>query len=631
MKTYVFDMEGDSLCPTKIWCVGVQDVKGDLVHTTTSYEKMRKLFSNKDNTFIAHNGIRFDKPSMERLLGIKIGARLIDTLFLSWYLEPKRNLHGLDSYGDEAGIPKPPVDDWENLPIEVYLHRVTEDVKINMYVWKKQMRMLRKLYDNDMDEINRLIDYLMFHAEVAAKQERIGWRLDEERCRRVLNKLIEDEHTAHTELAKVMPQVPIYAKRKRPKEPFKMDGTMSAVGVKWFALLKEHDLPNTFNGVLTVQTGSKPPNAGSVPQQKEWCFSLGWKPTAFKYERDKKTGDVRKIPQLRVKTDDGPELAPCIKLLLKKEPKLSLLQRLGVITHRISILKGFLADMDEDGYISAQMQGFTNTLRWRHKVVLNLPGVDKLYGEDIRGCLIAPDGYELCGSDMCALEDRTKQHFMWPHDPDYVKAMMEEGYCPHVDIAVLAGFLTKEQEARHKSGEFIDKADKKEIKAGRKDAKPVNYGGVYGQQPLGLSQSSGMSLKLAENLHKIYWERNWSVKAIAEEQITKKCNGLTWLYNPVSGFWYELRNKRDIFSTLNQGTGAYCFSMWMKNVIELGGPPIIGNMHDEIICLIRKVKGAREASERILKEAIALVNKQLKLNRDLEVDVCFDDNYAGIH
>jgi hypothetical protein len=209
--------------------------------------------------------------------------------------------------------------------------------------------------------------------------------------------------------------------------------------------------------------------------------------------------------------------------------------------------------------------------------------------------------------------------------------MMAEGYCPHVDIAVLAGFLNKEQEDRHKSGAFIDTDDKKAIKAGRKKAKPVNYGGVYGQQPLGLSQSADIPLKQAQDLFKIYWERNWSVKIISDEQITKRCIGLTWLWNPVSRMWYELRNKRDIFSTLNQGTGAYCNTLWIRNIMELGGPPVIGNMHDEVICLIRKNQRARDLCGKILHKAIAMVNEELKLNRDLEVTVQFDDSYAGIH
>ena len=632
MSLFVFDLEADSLTPTKIWCVGCQDVDKEVVNTTTSYENMRKLFGNESHVFICHNGMRFDKPVLERILGITIKAKVVDTLFIAWYLEPNRNIYGLDSYGEEAGIPKPKITDWENLSIEEYLHRVTEDVKINMYVWKKQWANLLRLYGSE-EGAWRLIDFLMLHASFAADQEKFGWKLDVGKCSEGLAMLRKDQEDKFNELQKHMPQVPVYVKRNIPKrDMYKISGDMSADWVKWYALLDEHSLPHTFAKELKVVASYKPPNAGSVTQLKDWCYSLGWKPSTFEYKRDKKTGDLRKIPQLRVKDGDGvPSLAPAVAKLLVKEPKLGLIADLGVITHRIGVLNGFMKDVDEDGYISAQMQGFTNTLRWRHRVVLNLPGVDKMYGELMRGCLIAPDGYELCGSDMAALEDRTKQHYMWPHDPDYVTSMLEEGYCPHVDIAVLAGFLTKEQEDRHKTGQFLDKADKGKIKAGRKKAKPVNYGGVYGQQPEGLARETGMPLAQAKQLFKIYWERNWSVEAIADEQITKKCLGIEWLYNPVSKLWYELRTKRDRFSTLNQGTGAYCFTLWMKNIRDLGGPPIIGSMHDEVICLIKKVDGAREACEALIHKAIGMVNEELVLNRELEVDVQFNHAYSGIH
>lgn len=626
MATFVFDLEGDSLTPTKIWCIGCQNVVGCVVNTTTSYKNMRKLFSNPRHTFICHNGKRFDKPVLERILGIEIKAKIIDTLFLSWYIEPTRQLHGLDSYGEEAGIPKPPIEDWENLSIEEYLHRVTEDVKINMYVWKKQLKMLRKLYNNDMGEVNRLIDFLMFHADVAVNQEKFGWKLDIPKCADLLKLLQEKQLSVFDELQKSMPKVPTYTKKTYPKrDMYKRNGDLCNDWVNWYAALDELGLPHSHTDTVKVLSGHDEPNAGSVPQLKAWCYSLGWKPVTFDFKRDKKTGDVRKIPQLRIKTDDGPELSPCVALLLEKEPKLELIATLGVITHRISILNGFLNTVDENGYIKAQMQGFTNTLRWKHKIVLNLPGTDKLYGPEIRGCLIAPDGYELCGSDMCSLEDRTKQHYMWPHDPEYVKAMQVKGFDPHLDLAQFAGKLTAQQVADYKFKK------NKIVGAIRKVYKQVNYACVYGAQGETVGRSAGVSTAEGTNLVTAYWKRNWSVKVISEEQITKKCNGLTWLYNPVSKFWYYLKVKKDIFSTLNQGTGAYCFTLWMKNIIDLGGPPIIGNVHDEVICLIRKVPGARVKCEKLLHKAVALVNIQLKLNRDLEVDVSFEDSYAGIH
>ena len=67
----------------------------------------------------------------------------------------------------------------------------------------------------------------------------------------------------------------------------------------------------------------------------------------------------------------------------------------------------------------------------------------------------------------------------------------------------------------------------------------------------------------------------------------------------------------------------------MKKEIFKKRPQITGQMHDEIILCIKK--GHREGCEKLLKNAIKKVNKMLSLNRELDVDVQFGDNYAQIH
>ena len=214
---------------------------------------------------------------------------------------------------------------------------------------------------------------------------------------------------------------------------------------------------------------------------------------------------------------------------------------------------------------------------------------------------------------------------MWPHDQEYVKEMLTDDFDPHLDLAEFAGKLTKGQVAAFKLKK------NKTTGAIRKVYKSVNYACTYGAQGPTVARTAGVPEREGHALVKSYWKRNWYIEVIADEQITKRCNGLTWLYNPVSKFWYYLKHKKDIFSTLNQGTAGYCFNMWEQNIIKLGGPPIIGNVHDEVICLIRKVDGAREKCEALLFKAIEMVNEQLKLNRDLAVDAAFGDTYADIH
>jgi hypothetical protein len=77
------------------------------------------------------------------------------------------------------------------------------------------------------------------------------------------------------------------------------------------------------------------------------------------------------------------------------------------------------------------------------KPLVNLPSVDKPYGDVIRGCLTCPEGYVLAGADMTSLEDTTKRHYMKPLDPDYVEQMSKEGFDPHLNLAVFSGELTQ--------------------------------------------------------------------------------------------------------------------------------------------------------------------------------------------
>ncbi len=114
----------------------------------------------------------------EKLLGIKINARIIDTLGLSWTLYPNRFEHGLGEWGEDLGIAKPPIVDWKNEPVEVYVHRCSEDVKINTKLFNLQLEYLKKIYDNDLGAIGRYMDYISFKLDCAKEQEEVRVKID---------------------------------------------------------------------------------------------------------------------------------------------------------------------------------------------------------------------------------------------------------------------------------------------------------------------------------------------------------------------------------------------------------------------------------------------------------------------
>lgn len=468
-------------------------------------------------------------------------------------------------------------------------------------------------------DIKRLLNYLSFKMSCAAYQEANPIRFDRDLAVRSLETLYKQKEEKVEELVKVMPRLPDkVSKANRPKVTHKKDGTPSAKFTQWMKLLRERGLPPTYNKTIETTLSYKDANPGSSDQVKAWLFSLGWEPCTFDYKKSE-DGSERKIPQVR---KDG-ELTPSVLRLVDKEPKLEALAGLTVIQHRIGVFEGFLSSAIEKGgkwYLKAEIAGLTNTLRFKHKKPLvNLPGVDKPWGKEIRGCLIADDGEVFIGADMVSLEDTTKRHYMMPHDPDYVEEMSQEGYDPHLSLALFAGEITQEDYETY-DGEV------KWIKDIRKAYKVTNYSAVYGVGSPKLSREMGVSRKKAQALLDAYWQKNWAVKKVASEQEVKTVGGKMWLRNPVSGFYYELRFDKDRFSTLNQGTGVYIFDSWLARARVLG---YMGSLqfHDETGASVTDESHTRE----VLYKAVEMLNNDLTLSVEIKVDMASGSNYAEVH
>ncbi|MCJ8335864.1 MAG: DNA polymerase, partial [Epibacterium sp.] len=418
------------------------------------------------------------------------------------------------------------------------------------------------------------------------------------------------------ELVKAMPKKAILKAVNRPKVMYKKDGTLSSHGATFEEKRKANCQPEdvqTFNVIDGYEDG----NPGSHVQVKDWLYSLGWQPCTFDYKREP-NGDTRTIPQVR---EDG-ELTESVVRLADVDPAVKVLEGLSIVQHRIGVVKSFLKALDSEGYVFAGVHGLTNTLRFKHvKPLANLPGVDKAYGKEIRGLLIAPEGYVLCGSDMDSLEQNTKMHYMTDYDPEYVATQQTEDFDAHLDLAKFAGAVTQEQiEDHNKTGS---------LKSVRKAYKVTNYSATYGIKPLGLSRRGGFSVKEAEELLDAFWKRNWALEAIAKDTKTKRTrDGQMWLYNPVSKFWYSLRHEKDKFSTLNQSTGVYCFDTWLGYCISQG-LDAIGQFHDEAIFLVKRGDGPKTSNA--VYSAMNKTNNKLKLNVKLSTDPEFGDNYSEIH
>lgn len=332
-------------------------------------------------------------------------------------------------------------------------------------------------------QMTRFLKYLDFKVRCIKYQQDNPIRMDMDLAVKCRDELISMQAPKIEELKEVMPKVKRFKWQTKPKSTHKKDGTLSVAGSNWYSALKENGISPASRVAkesdrLKVFSHWEEPNPKSPEQVKEWLFSLGWKPCTFDYKKND-DGSDRLIPQIR----KNGELTPSVLRLKDKTPEVEILEGLTIIQHRLGIFQGFIGcalevrdacGFCQDGlvqsnyseewpefdtcqeceglgyeikyYLRAEIGGLTNTLRFKHKKPLvNLPGVDKPWGKEIRGCLIADDGEVFIGADMTSLEDTTKRHYMKPLDPDYVEEMSQPGYDPHLALALFQGEITQEE------------------------------------------------------------------------------------------------------------------------------------------------------------------------------------------
>lgn len=644
------DIESDGLLDT-ITKIHVLAYGKDEVKSTGDYSEIKKFFENSDNVVAIHNGLRFDVPAVERVLGIKVKATVIDTLAIAWYVDFGRpwNQYNLEWYGEFFEVPKPEVNDWVGLTYEQYATRCREDVKITIKLWNMLLEKLRRIYDSD-EEITRIIKYLNFIMECSYHQERQKIELDIEKTKENLKYFEELKEAKVSQLRQAMPKLPIRRTVSKPKQMYTKKGELSVAGKKWLEVCPADD-----KEFVEVISGYEDPNPNSVPQKKAWLFSLGWKPQTFKYDRNKETGEVKKIEQIMT---EEKTLCQSVVALKHKEPAIELLDGVTVLTHRIGLLRGFLENQ-KDGFLIQGLNQLAVTLRWQHSTIVNLPKVsgkgDIRDGKWIRECLIAGKGSKIVQTDLSGIESRTSDHYTFHLNPELIKKTQEPNFDPHTNIAVVSSLMTTDEEVWFKwkktnkerkeqglpempveafgslSSGFVvtdEKALMDRLKLARHKAKQTNYSCLYGVQAETLSLQLGITKSEAQKLIDSYWLVNFAVKEVTKTFTIKKVNDEMWIQNPLSKFWHNLRQKRNAFSTVNQSSATYCFNIWIYNITRQGLWPIC-QVHDDASF---RCDGKEAPKVKLLIEkAMEQTNRQLKLNISLACEVQVGDNASQTH
>lgn len=150
MSVCIVDIETESLTPSKIHCIVARPFpEGDVQVFTNVHEDPEErarwaAFVQTVNLWVAHNGINFDVPVLNRLSGAKISLRkVIDTVIVSRLQDSARpGGHSLEAWGERLGFPKGNFKAFEVLTQEMIDYCI-QDTLVTAKLYKKLLPFIR--------------------------------------------------------------------------------------------------------------------------------------------------------------------------------------------------------------------------------------------------------------------------------------------------------------------------------------------------------------------------------------------------------------------------------------------------------------------------------------------------------
>lgn len=406
MRTCVADLEANGFydVATNIWCGVFIDVKTEEVFQFTPNEIDKMLsFMDGCGTLIFHNGYGYDFPLLEKLHGYKYKGKRVDTLLMSRLLYPDRvsprgvraGPHSVESWGATFGRAKPEHEDWSQYSPEM-LHRCTEDVWIQLELYRKCLRDMKKMGF----PINSMkLTFKLF--EILDLQEKNGWPVSRHQIEKGISMLDSWIRRIDMVLDKYLPDVIEVPYNTPVNKPFKQDRTLSVIAKRWYETPEEQALVSgPFSRIIFRKT-----NLDSNDELKRFLISEGWVPKEWNFKKD----PVSKRPM----KDENGQPIPSSPKLKHDDPFIGIDGKIGRLAakrvqarSRRSILQGWLESIREDGTISQRITGIAATGRLTHSGIVNVPGNESFFGKQMRKCFIAPDPFVLVGTDSAGCQDR---------------------------------------------------------------------------------------------------------------------------------------------------------------------------------------------------------------------------------
>ena len=369
-----------------IWCCSTYNLDTKEVKTWTSAQDFNK-FIQQAKLIIAHNGISFDYPVLNRVWKTSIRlSQVRDTLVMSRLSSPSREGgHSLANLAKLVNRTKKEYDDFEGGLTDKMIEYCQEDVTIcgELYLYLTQE--LRGFSEQSIELEHKV-------QAVITKQEKHGFKLDTVKAQCLLGQWKRRLSDIEEELQTIFP--PIITQRFSEKT-----GKQLKDDVEVF-------------------------NPGSRQQIAKRLIEKGWKPT-----KHTEKGAVI-VDESVLDGVDIPEAKRIAEYLL--------------IQKRVAQVESWLEFVSDERRVHGKVitnGAVTGRMTHHSPNMAQVPSSSSPWGHECRDCWTVDDGKVLVGADASSLELRMLAHYM--KDESYAKEIVEGDI--HTKNQLAAGLETRAQ------------------------------------------------------------------------------------------------------------------------------------------------------------------------------------------
>jgi DNA polymerase-1 len=362
---WAFDIEGDLIPSTQIYCICATNIITKEEVQLTTYDEMREWFNQRlkeKAVFVGHNILGYDIPTMRRILGISFPSRsVVDTFLMSMLYSPSiKGGHSLAAWGRRVRSHKSEFSDFSHFS-QAMLDYCQQDVNVTRLVY---ITLIDRMIAAGFTEKSCHLEHLSWH--LVQKQKEHGFGFDEQAALKLYTHLQELEDKLKDEIYEYWP--PRLEPVRVFKRPFKRDGKPSANYLKHCEVYPKVEL----HGAEYTAFDYVSFNIGSPPQRVEKLLALGWVPREFTKKTDKGGGGNPKP------TSKGKLSASLVEFVEENDkPEVRLIARWIEINSRASMVNTWMEAYNSETKAIHGSLFITNTLRYKHSApnTANIPAV----------------------------------------------------------------------------------------------------------------------------------------------------------------------------------------------------------------------------------------------------------------